>query len=162
MVSSLEFIEAKCNSLATNRLEPLQCGNFDLIPAKRRSDVRKKEDILLLIRPYHSDTNYPLSGQYLPQCGRYGPLHGRNFTISNLNFASSRFPRWGQYFLWSEGAITRSRFKEGTFQVAEGKVRQIQKSLNKFELSRFLASAAWLASCSRKIKCAKVTWNVVP
>ena len=56
----------------------------------------------------------------------------------------------------TKGAITRSRFKEGTFQVAEGKVRQIQKSLNKFELSRFLASAAWkLASWLRKIKCAK-------
>ena len=27
----------------------------------------------------------------------------------------------------AKGAITRSRFKEGTFQVAEGKVRQIQK-----------------------------------
>ena len=37
-----------------------------------------------------------------------------------------------------KGAITRSRFKECSFQVAEDKVRQIQKSQNKFELSRFL------------------------
>ena len=55
-----------------------------------------------------------------------------------------------------KGAFTRVPSKEGTFQMAEGKVRQIQKSLSKFELSRFLASAAWkLASWLGKIKCAK-------
>ena len=35
------------------------------------------------------------------------------------------------------------RHQEATFQAAEDKMRQIQKSLNKFELSRTLSSAAW-------------------